>query len=185
MSSLPPFLMLCVLNESPGTQIVWDRVGEMVYRKELSLSLASNHSSSIHRETTSSPFGGFVIVAAIGFFLFVLLIGCYFLQDFMYIAENNLEHLIPMPLPPVSWDYWGNHTWFIQCWESNPCFVHARQALPAELHPQPPKRNLRMDCMILEGLIILNEPKVQREQSQDKTSFNGEDSDTARNPLAL
>lgn len=110
MSSLPPFLMLCVLNESPVTQIVCDRVGEMVYRKELSLSLASNHSSSIHRETTSPPFGGFVIVATTVFFSVCFVIGCYFLQDFMYIAENNLEHLIPLPLPPVSWDYWGNHT---------------------------------------------------------------------------
>lgn len=63
----PPFLLLCVLNETPVTQIVWARVGEMVYRKELSLSPASNHSSSIHREATSPLFGGFVIVVAIVF----------------------------------------------------------------------------------------------------------------------
>lgn len=63
----PPFLLLCVLNETPVTQIVWARVGEMVYRKELSLSPASNHSSSIHREAASPLFGGFVIVIAIVF----------------------------------------------------------------------------------------------------------------------
>lgn len=60
----------------------------------------------------------------------------------MYIAENNLEHLIPLPLPPVSWDYWGNHTWFIQCWESNPCFIHARQALYRLSYIPSPQREI-------------------------------------------
>lgn len=37
------------------------------------------------------------------------------------LSEDNLEHLIPLPLPPRSWDdRLECHTWFMWCWGSKP-----------------------------------------------------------------
>lgn len=60
----------------------------------------------------------------------------------MYVAEKPLVCLISLPPPPVSWDYWGNHTWFIQHWESNPGFILASQALYRLSYIPSPQRKI-------------------------------------------
>lgn len=70
-------------------------------------------------------------------------------------SEDNLEHLIPLPLPPKSGeDRLECHTWFMRCWGSKPGLLCACRTCPppAELHlhpstPFPKKKNL-VNCPV-------------------------------------